>query len=190
MTKKTKKERKRSKMGWLIALIVVAVLGVGGVIGWQYIAKEHKEAMSLPLNAVDFSNLADGVYTGEYEGGMYKWRNNKAEVTVEGGKVTGIKLVESKFGEDPAKYVDPLYVQVVDEQTLQVDAVSGSTLTSKAALQAVENAHCCRRWINQNLPQKLKLLPSGRWGVKSLTSYFAIILFPGVRKENALTAAK
>ena len=140
MKKDRKQGRKRRKMGWIIALIIIAVLGVGGLIGWQYIAKEHKEAMSLPLNAVDFSKLADGVYTGEYEGGMYKWRTNKAEVTVSGGKVTGITLLESKFGEDPTQYVDPLYTQVVDKQTLQVDAVSGSTLTSKAALQAVENA--------------------------------------------------
>jgi len=140
MNKRPKKERKRRKMGWMIALIIVVVLGVGGVIGWQYIAREHKEAMSLPLNAVDFSRLEDGVYVGEYEGGMYKWRTNKAEVTVEGGKVTAITLLDSKFGEDPVKYVDPLYVQVIDEQTPQVDAVSGSTLTSKAALQAIENA--------------------------------------------------
>lgn len=140
MNKDRKQGRKRRKMGWIIALIIVAILGVGGAIGWQYIAREHKEAMGLPLNAVDFSKLTDGVYTGEYEGGMYKWRTNKVQVTVSGGKVTGITLLESKFGEDPAQYVDPLYTQVVDKQTLQVDAVSGSTLTSKAALQAVENA--------------------------------------------------
>ncbi len=140
MKKDRKQGRKRRKMGWIIALIIVAVLGAGGLIGWQYIAREHKEAMSLPLNAVDFSKLADGVYTGEYEGGMYKWRTNKAEVTVSGGKVTGITLLSSKFGEDPSQYVDPLYTQVIGKQTLQVDAVSGSTLTSKAALQAVENA--------------------------------------------------
>jgi len=127
-------------MGWIIALGIVIILGVGGLIGWQYIAKEHREAMSLPLNAVDFSKLADGVYVGEYAGGMYQWRTNKVEVTVAGGKVTDIKLLESKFSENPGQYVDPLYVQVIDGQTLQVDAVSGSTLTSKAALQAVENA--------------------------------------------------
>ena len=127
-------------MGWIIALIIIVVLGIGGMIGWQYLSKEHKEAMSLPLNAVDFSTLADGTYVGTYEGGMYKWRTNTAEVTVSGGKVTAIKLIQTKFGEDTAKYVDPLYVEVVDQQTLHVDAVSGSTLTSKAVLQAVENA--------------------------------------------------
>ena len=140
MKKQPKIGRKRKHMGWIIALIIVAVLGVGGAIGWQYIAKEHKEAMSLPLNAVDFSRLANGVYTGEYAGGMYGWRTNKVEVRVADGKITEITLLDSKFGDDAAKLTDPLYGQVIDEQTLQVDAVSGSTLTSKAALQAVENA--------------------------------------------------
>ena len=140
MKKERKQGRKASKMGWIITLCIIVVVGVGGVIGWQYIAKEHKEAMSLPLNAVDFAKLADGVYTGEYEGGMYKWRTNSVDVTLEGGKVVAVKLLSSKFGEEPAKYTDPLYAQVIDRQTLQVDAVSGATLTSKAALQSIENA--------------------------------------------------
>jgi len=140
MTAEKRKRGKRKMTGWIIALIVVVALGAGGAIGWRYIAKEHREAASLPLNAVDFSRLKDGVYTGEYEGGMYRWRTNQVEVTVAGGKVTGITLVSSKFGDDAAKLTDPLYDQVVEQQTLQVDAVSGSTLTSKAALQAVENA--------------------------------------------------
>jgi len=54
--------------GWIIALIIVAVLATGGGIGWSYIAKEHREARSLPLDGVDFSNLKDGVYHGRYEG--------------------------------------------------------------------------------------------------------------------------
>ncbi len=140
MKNKPKKERKKRKMGWIITLIIVVILGIGGVIGWQYIEKEHKEAMSLTLDAVDFTKLADGVYTSEYAGGMYAWRTNKVQVTVKDGKVTEITLLDSKFGDDSAKLTDPLYVRVIDGQTLQVDAVSGSTLTSKAALQAVENA--------------------------------------------------
>ena len=140
MKKDWKQGRKKRKMGWIITLIIVVVVGVGGAIGWQYIAREHKEAMGLPLDAVDFSRLSDGVYTGEYAGGMYAWRTNKVEVTVTDGKVAGITLLDSKFGDDSAKLTEPLYTQVMDRQTLQVDAVSGSTLTSKAALQAVENA--------------------------------------------------
>ena len=140
MNHKVKAKGGRRKRAWIVVLVFVVVLGAGGVIGWQFVAREHKEAMSLSLDAVDFSKLADGVYTGEYHGGMYKWRTNKVEVTVEGGKVTALSLLDSMFGEDADTYVEPLYVQVIDQQTLQVDAVSGSTLTSNAALKAIENA--------------------------------------------------
>ncbi len=77
--------------GWLIALVVVAVLAAAGGKAWWYIEREHKEARSLPLDAVDFSKLNDGTYTGEYEGGMYKWRTNSVRVTVSGGKATQIE---------------------------------------------------------------------------------------------------
>ncbi len=127
-------------LGWIIALAIVAVLAVGGGIGWSYIAREHKQTMSLPLNAVDFSHLQDGVYTGEYEGGMYKWRANTVEVTVAGGKVTEIKLLDSKFEYEKMDELDALCGRVITNQTLQVDAISGATLTSKGFLQAVENA--------------------------------------------------
>jgi len=126
--------------GWIIALIVVSVLGVGCGIGWSYIAKEHKEAMNLPLNAIDFGNLKDGVYIGEYEGGMYKWRANTVEVTVSGGKVISIKLLNATFAYDDPDKLAALFDRVVAQQSLQVDAISGATLTSKGFLQAVENA--------------------------------------------------
>ena len=127
-------------IGWMIALSVVAVLGIAGGIGWSRLSKEHREARSLPLNAVDFSKLNDGTYHGAYAGGMYKWRANECQVTVSSGKVTGIQLVGSK---DPAaKNTDHgmLYERVVQAQSLQVDTISGGTLTSKAYLKAVENA--------------------------------------------------
>jgi uncharacterized protein with FMN-binding domain len=135
------KMKRRSKMsGWIVALIVVAVLGVAGAIGWSFLTKEHNEARSLSLNAVDFGNLNDGIFVGEYEGGMYKWRANKAQVTVSSGKVSDIKLLSSS---DPGRantQQDLLYDRVIKEQSLQVDVISGATLTSKGYLQAVENA--------------------------------------------------
>jgi uncharacterized protein with FMN-binding domain len=126
--------------GWLIALIIVVILGVAGGIGWSFIAKEHRQARSLPLNGVDFGNLNDGIYHGVYEGGMYKWRANECDVMVENGKVTDIKLVDSKDpGGENTDYT-MLYDRVIKDQSLQVDTISGATLTSKAYLQAVENA--------------------------------------------------
>jgi uncharacterized protein with FMN-binding domain len=134
---KKKKRRKGCLVGAGILFVLVAA-GLG--IGWSFISKEHKEAAGLPLNAVDFDNLRDGKYYGAYTGGMYKWRANECEVTVQNGKVIDIELkYDVNQNADPNVY-DTLYERVIAEQTLQVDIISMATLTSKAYLQAVENA--------------------------------------------------
>jgi len=124
----------------IVLMIILAVLAAGGGIGWSLLSKEHREAASLPLNAVDFDMLNDGIYHGVYEGGMYKWRRNECDVTVTDGKVTGIQLVSTI---DPAAENtdhEMLYERVIKAQSLQVDTISGATLTSKAYLQCIENA--------------------------------------------------
>jgi len=127
-------------IGWLIALIVIIGLGVAGGIGWSKLMKEHREARSLPLNAVDFSKLNDGAYHGAYAGGMYKWRANECRVTVSSGKVSDIQLTGSKDPGGKNTQHQELYERVILAQSLQVDTISSATLTSKAYLQAVENA--------------------------------------------------
>ena len=133
------KKARKKMIGWIITLSIVGALGIAGAIGWSKLEAEHKEAANLPLNRVDFTRLKDGTYTGRYNGGIYKWRVNETEVTVTGGKVTGIKLisgVEKRDGDS----MEMLYDRVIKDQTLQVDTISGATLTSKAFLQGVENA--------------------------------------------------
>ncbi len=127
--------------GWVIALlVVVAGLATAGGVGWSRLSKEHKEARSLPLNAVDFNKLKDGTYHGAYEGGMYKWRANECQVTVSSGQVTDIQLVGSGDPGGKNTQHQELYDRVIHAQSLQVDTISSATLTSKAYLQAVENA--------------------------------------------------
>lgn len=129
----------KGKRGWVIVLIIIAILGIGGAKGWSYISKEHDEARNLPLDAIDFSKLNDGIYIGEYGGGMYKWRTNKVQVTVSSGKVTGIKILEHKENQRP-EIMNQLYDRVIKSQSLQVDAISGATLDTKAYLKSVDNA--------------------------------------------------
>jgi uncharacterized protein with FMN-binding domain len=70
---------------------------------------------------------------------MYKWRESEVRVTVSSGKVTTIELVKNKE-KQPPQFTDKLFNRVREAQSLHVDAISGATLTSKAYLQAVENA--------------------------------------------------
>jgi uncharacterized protein with FMN-binding domain len=118
----------------------VAALGTAGGVGWSLLSKEHKEARSLMLNAVDFNKLNDGTYHGVYEGGMYKWRANECDVTVANGRVTDIQLVDSQNPGTENTDDEMLYDRVIEAQSLQVDTISGATLTSKAYLQCIENA--------------------------------------------------
>ena len=127
-------------IGLVIALVVVAGLAAAGGVGWSRLMKEHKEARSLPLNAVDFGKLNDGTYHGAYEGGMYKWRANECDVTVTNGGVTDIQLAGSKDPGGKNTQHKALYDRVIQAQSLQVDTISGATLTSKGWLQCVENA--------------------------------------------------
>jgi uncharacterized protein with FMN-binding domain len=71
---------------------------------------------------------------------MNKWRANECQVSVSSGRVTGIQLMASKDPGGKNTQTQALYDRVIQAQSLQVDTISGATLTSKAYLQAVENA--------------------------------------------------
>lgn len=136
-----KKIRKgKRKVGWFIAIGVIVILGAGILISWSFLSKEHKEAMNLPINAVDFSKLNDGTYTGKYEGGIYKWRANEVQVTISSGKVTNIEQLSAPEAAKPEALYHTIHSRVIESQSLQVDTISSATLTSKAYLKAVEDA--------------------------------------------------
>lgn len=125
---------------WVLVLGVASTVVVGGAIGWSYVSREHAEAGNVSLDAVDFGALRDGTYTGEYAGGMYKWRASTVRVVVDSGKVTDIRLLNSSDpGKDNTDQAS-LFDRVIKAQSLHVDAISGATLTSKAYLKAVESA--------------------------------------------------
>jgi uncharacterized protein with FMN-binding domain len=130
----------KTMIGWAIALVILAGLVIAGLTGWSKLMKEHQEARSVLLDRADFNGLHDGTYHGAYQGGMYKWRANECDMIVSTGKVTEIHLVDSKDPGAKNTMHSVLYDRVIQAQSLQVDTISGATLTSKAYLKAVENA--------------------------------------------------
>jgi uncharacterized protein with FMN-binding domain len=118
----------------IVWILVGLAVVVGGVIAFGLIGRRAGEA--LPIGSVDFSELTDGEYTGQYKGG--RW-SNKVRVTVRSGRVTGIDVVKDVLFSQPEVRRQTLE-SVIESQSLQVDAVSGATITAKAYLKAVENA--------------------------------------------------
>ncbi|MBE0688244.1 MAG: FMN-binding protein [Anaerolineaceae bacterium] len=131
---------KRKMTGWIILLVVLLMLGIFGGKGWAKLSREHEEARNLPLDGVDFDHLIDGVYVGEYEGGMYKWRKNSVRVTVSDGDVTMIEPLDGVVDQKQKGDITMMYDRVIDSQSLQVDTINGATLTSNAYLKAIEIA--------------------------------------------------
>lgn len=92
---------------------------------------------SLPPVTFSGAVLADGVYTGSGQG--FKGTIT-VEVTVEGGAVTDITVVSHQ---DTPSYFDwalPILDQMQEEQSLEVDAVTGATYSSAGLLAAVQDA--------------------------------------------------
>lgn len=123
------------KMLKKIAVILV-VLVVIGFLGFKFVSnKIISDAKALTIEEIDFAQLKDGEYPGNYKIFPVKV---SVKTTVLNGKITQIELLEHFNGKGaPAeKIVD----DIIEKQSLQVDAVSGATVSSVAIKKAVEDS--------------------------------------------------
>ena len=136
--KRTVKKRRCRWSTLLLAPVLLAAAGsIAGCVG---LAEERAEARAVTIDDIDFATLEQGVYRGSYPGGMHEWRANTVEVTVGPGRVDAIRLVESAELEvDDPEYA-ALARSIIEAQCLDVDGMSGATLTTKAHLKAIELA--------------------------------------------------
>ncbi len=137
-------KRKKWKTISIIIVGMITLILVGGILAS---APGRREIQNLVINSVNFNNLRDGTYVGEYKGTKDSFRNTQVEVTILGGKISNIKILKGALDKDglPIELADGLTIEdlfgnVVKSQSLQVDAISGATLTSKTHLKALENA--------------------------------------------------
>ncbi len=116
--------------------VILVVLVVIGFLGFKFVSnKIISDAKALSFEEIDLSQLKDGEYLGNYEIFPVKV---SVKTTVLNGKITQIELLEHFNGKGaPAeKIVD----DIIEKQSLQVDAVSGATVSSIAIKKAVEDS--------------------------------------------------
>lgn len=121
----------------IIGVIAVGML-IGLVFGGKYVLDlmSYKEQMSrVRIDHIDLKDVNDGTYIGSFDA---KIISATVSVSVKNGKMTDIELLEHKYerGGSAAVIID----EILKEQSLEVDAVSGATNSSKTILKAVENA--------------------------------------------------
>ena len=119
-----------------VLVIMMLILGIIGFGGYSYLIWGMKEVLGSQAGEVDIQSLPDGVYKGSYANS--RW-SNAVEVAVSGGRIEGIKVLDDvAFKLDEPR--EQLIERVLEEQAVDVDAVTGATATSKAYLLAIEDA--------------------------------------------------
>lgn len=123
-------KKRRKAIIILLSAILFFVIGVKIVIS-TLVADVNSISVSNP----DIANIEDGMYVGEYSvTPVYV----KVEVFVVDQKITNVKIIEHEngLGGKAEKIVD----DIISKQSLEVDAVSGATVSSKCIIKAIENA--------------------------------------------------
>lgn len=85
---------------------------------------------------MDLSSLEDGIYEGSYQ---HKRWDNRLKLTLENQRIKSIEILDDVLFVDE-NVSKTLIERVIDEQRVDVDVVTGATVTSKAYLKAIENA--------------------------------------------------
>ena len=122
-----------------ITLIVVALFCLIGLIYMAVYLKsiaDYKKAVEkTTFTNIDISDIPDGVYIGEYDVNVIY---AKVEVTLANGEITNINILEHR--NERGKPAEAVINKILEEQKIDVDAVSGATNSSAVIKKAVENA--------------------------------------------------
>ena len=130
------------KKGIKILLIIVAVLvvllAVTAVTMLLQVKKSDREFEKLVAEGpphIEIGDIPDGIYKGSY---VVFPVNVVVEVSISSGMIKGIDILKHINGRGgPAEAITG---DIIKQQTLGVDTVSGATFSSLVILKAIEDA--------------------------------------------------
>lgn len=120
----------RPKKKRILSIIAILVLGLAALVLFN-LPKPVKASDA----AFDLTQMADGTYSGSCNNGLVKVR---LEVVVESHTIAEVRLLEHDNGLGSA--AEAITGTVVQQQSVEVDAISGATMSSKTICKAVETA--------------------------------------------------
>ena len=122
----------------IISFIVLLLLLIGLICGAVYLKNvaDYKRAIGeTTFGEIDIADVSDGIYIGEYD---VNFIYAKVEVTVEDGEIVSINIMEHRH--ERGKAAETVIEKIIEEQKIDVDAISGATNSSTVIKKAVENA--------------------------------------------------
>ena len=122
----------------IISVIILLLLLIGLICGAVYLKKvaDYKRAVGeTTFGEIDIADVSNGIYIGEYD---VNFIYAKVEVTVEDWEIVSINILEHRH--ERGKAAEKVIEKIIEEQKIDVDAVSGATNSSTVIKKAVENA--------------------------------------------------
>lgn len=127
--------KKYKKIIFIIAAIIL-VTAFFFLVKYLKSVKDYKsEVSSITYSDIDISNLQNGTYIGECD---VDFIYAKVEVIIYNQEIIDIKLLEHR--NDRGQAAEVILDRMMEEQSIEVDAVSSATNSSKVIKKAVENA--------------------------------------------------
>ncbi|MDD3412957.1 MAG: FMN-binding protein [Lachnospiraceae bacterium] len=127
----------KKKMFWhrtlTLALLTAVVCHV--IVYYMDFIHYKDSIQGIEITEIDISTIPDGNYVGDYNAGyIYA----KVQVSVDKGQISDIKIIEHR--NERGQKAESIISKIVDEQKLNVDAVSSATNSSLVIKKACENA--------------------------------------------------
>lgn len=120
----------------IIILCIFAFVMVGIVFAIKiYTESFSKKFDDLEIGSFDLASLQNGDYLGECQIFPVKV---KVKVTILNHEMTNVEIIEHVNGQGQA--AEAIIDKVIEEQSLQVQVISGATYSSKVILKAIEIA--------------------------------------------------
>lgn len=124
--------KKGLKIVGTILIIFVAFMGIA-FIGMTI---QSKQALAQQVNVpIDMNKVQDGIYEGSSDGGLVKVQ---VSVEVENHQIKSIEILKHDHGK--GKPAETITKTMIEENTYEVDAISGATGSSQTIMNAVNQA--------------------------------------------------
>jgi uncharacterized protein with FMN-binding domain len=115
--------------------LLVVIVASAFVLFWVvvlYGGYLNRTAARVTLPPLNLATVADGVYDGS---ATILHVTSKLRVTVSAARITDIVAANPVYGG-----VSALTARVIKAQSLDVDGITGATITTKTVLKAIDNA--------------------------------------------------
>jgi uncharacterized protein with FMN-binding domain len=119
----------------IVVVLLIAAIVIGVSVTMNKVSKVTASYEEFDFSNLDLSTVEDGTYTGSEDGFMVK---ATVEVTVKDHAITNVKIISHQNGQ--GKPAEVIVNDIVAENSLTVDTISGATFSSNVIKKAVYNA--------------------------------------------------